>query len=253
MTALVTGGGTGVGRAIALALAEQMPVVVMGRRAGPLEQTAALAPDRITTLVADVTDPHALDGVGPIDVLMNNAGTSGGVTWLASGDASAWASVLATNVLGAAYCCAAVVPGMVARGRGYVLNVNSLQGSRSFPGCASYGASKAALMRLTDALAAEVDGTGVVVLDVSPGLVRTDMTDALGDLLDGVTDDEWTPVERVAATVRALVSGRYDALHGRFVHAEDDLDDLLARLGTADPDARRLRLRPAGGDDPLFA
>ena len=148
-----------------------------------------------------------------------------------------------------------VLPGMVERGHGYVLNINSLHGSRSFPGCSAYGASKAGLTRLTDAVSGELSGTGVCVFDLSPGPVRTAMTEepSLAALLVDVPEDEWTPVSKVADAARALTTGRYDDLSGCFVHAEDDLDDLLARVRAAGPDARRLRLTPAGTDDPLFA
>jgi NAD(P)-dependent dehydrogenase (short-subunit alcohol dehydrogenase family) len=142
---------------------------------------------------------------------------------------------------------------MVARGRGVVLNVNSLQGSRAFPGYTAYGATKAALMRLTDGLADEVAGTGVLVADVSPGLVATDMTTSpgLGDLLADVPADEWTPIDKVVGVVRALVSRQHDEVHGRFVHAEDDVPGLARLLAGADDDARRLRMVPLPAD-PLF-
>jgi 3-oxoacyl-[acyl-carrier protein] reductase len=143
---------------------------------------------------------------------------------------------------------------MVARGSGHVLDITSLQGSRTFPGYVAYGASKAAHMRLTDTLCGELAGTGVVVVDLSPGLVATDMTaePGLAALLADMPTEEWTPVERVAEKAAALVSGRYDVLAGRFVHAVDDLDALVAALPADDDDAGRLRLARVPGGDPLF-
>lgn len=265
MAALVTGGGTGVGRAIALALADRRAVAVLGRRAGPLEETAAEIKRRGGCALAvpvDVTDDAALAaavkqveaGLGPVDVLVNNAGNGGAPARIGEGDVGPLREVLAVNVVAPAVLCSLVVPGMVARGSGHVLNVTSLQGARTFPGYVAYGASKAALMRLTDTLAGELAGTGVVVLDLSPGLVATDMTaePALAALLADVPPEEWSPVERVAEKAAALVSGRYDVLAGRFVHAEDDLDALVAALPADDRDARRLRLAAVPGGDPIL-
>lgn len=272
MSALVTGGGSGIGRALAEALARQMPVGIAGRRPEPLAETVARvqggvdgAGRRAYAVAADLGDRESCRALvrevtaelGPIEVLINNAGDGGAVRRLSAGDADAWQRTLTTNVLAPAWLCAEVVPGMVERGSGTVLNVNSMQGSRAFPGCTAYGASKAALMRLTEGLAEEVAGTGVLVADVSPGLVRTDMTAEpdLAALLAVVPPEEWTPVDKVVDLVLALVSRGDDAVrqavHGRFVHAEDDLDDLVARLAGADDDGRRLRMTPLR-PDPLL-
>jgi hypothetical protein len=75
----------------------------------------------------------------------------------------------------------------------------------------------------------------------------------LAELLADLADQDWTPASRTGEVVVALTSGRFDALSGSFVHAEDDLEDLLSRMATAEPDWRRLRMTPAGADDPLFA
>ena len=102
-------------------------------------------------------------------MLVNNAGTGGRMHSVVEADPELWRQVLDVNVLGPVRLCSLVLPGMVARGRGYVVNMTSLQGSRAMPGCGAYGASKAALMRLTDTMAGDLAGTGVVVFDVSPG------------------------------------------------------------------------------------
>ena len=121
--------------------------------------------------------------------------------------------------------------------------------ARHPPGSGSppaYGVSKAALMRFTDSLAAELRGTGVMVVDLSPGLVRTSMTADRADL-GRVPAEVWQPPEKAAGLVLALVSGGYEELHGRFVHVTDDLDQLVARVREdrdAGPgDLRVLRLR----------
>jgi NAD(P)-dependent dehydrogenase (short-subunit alcohol dehydrogenase family) len=265
MSVLVTGAGRGVGRAVAVRLAAS-GVGLLARTAGELDETAELvraARGEAFTAVADVTDLESLrravadaeKALGPIEVLVNNAGAGGRMHSIVEADAELWRRVLDVNVLGPVRMCSLVLPGMVARGRGYVINVNSLQGSRAFPGSGAYGASKAALMRLTDTMAGDLAGTGVVVFDVSPGLVRTAMTEepGLAALLAGVDDQDWTPAERTGEVVAALTGGRFDALSGSFVHAEDDLEDLLVRMTDAQPDWRRLRMTPAGAEDPLFA
>ena len=104
----------------------------------------------------------------------------------------------------------------------------------------AYGASKAALHRFGEMLASELEPHGIPVFSISPGLVRTEMTE------DVFPDDApWTPPERAPELVRELASGRFDALAGRYLHAEhDDVDELLARIGEIrDDDLNAIRLR----------
>ncbi len=266
MNALVTGGGRGIGRETARALAAAgHRVAITGRSSTDLKTTAYMIEEAGGTAVAvrgDVSNLHSVRetveavrrSLGPIDVLVNNAGAPGPYEPLLEVNPEAFTSTFATNLFGPLHLCQAVVPEMVRRGHGYVVNMNSLQGSRSMPGGGAYGASKAALMRLTDTLGAELEGTGVVVFDVSPGLVRTQMmeTPGLAEVVAALDESTWVPAERVAHTICRLVSGRYDGLAGRFVHATDDLDALLDLIGADDADGRRLRLTAAGDDDPLF-
>ena len=110
--------------------------------------------------------------------------------------------------------------------------------------------SKAAVSRLTDSLAAALDGTGVTVLEVSPGLVRTDMTETMW----GPPEQQaWNPAQQVVDLAVRFAAGELDALHGRFVHAvRDDVDRLLRHADDLRAaDARTLRLRTTGPDDPL--
>jgi NAD(P)-dependent dehydrogenase (short-subunit alcohol dehydrogenase family) len=158
--------------------------------------------------------------------------------------------VLETNLRGPFLLAHAVLPSMVARGAGRVLHVGSGMGLRPNAGWSAYATSKAALSRLTDSLAAALEGTGVTVLEASPGLVRTGMTETMW----GPPDEQaWNPVEQMVELVRRFARGELDALHGRFVHAaRDDLDALVARAPAVQAaDARALRLRPYGPDDPL--
>jgi 3-oxoacyl-[acyl-carrier protein] reductase len=127
-------------------------------------------------------------------------------------------------VLGVHLCCRAVIPGMLARGSGRIVITGS--GASYLPGARStaYPASKAAVGRYAETLANELAGR-IPVFVISPGLVKTDMTSSFGD------DLPWTPPELAPELVRKLATGDYDALAGRYLHAEhDDVDDLLARI-----------------------
>jgi NAD(P)-dependent dehydrogenase (short-subunit alcohol dehydrogenase family) len=139
---------------------------------------------------------------------------------------------------------------MTRRGRGRLLLVGSGMGLRPQPLWSAYGVSKAANSRLMDSLAAALEGTGVTVLEMSPGLVRTDMT----EMMWGPADEQpWNDVQQMVDAVLRFAAGDLDLLHGRFVHAaRDDLDALVQRAeDIARDDARTLRLRPYGLDDPL--
>lgn len=261
--ALVTGAGRGIGRHLARALAgEGMAVALLGRSPGPLDQVAGevtAAGGRALAVPADVTDEAqvraavatATRQLGPTDLLVSNAGlrdSRAAPPWAA--DPGDWWRVVETNLRGPFLLAHAVLPGMVERSRGRILHVGSGMGQRPHPQWSAYAVSKAGLSRLTDTLAAALDGAGVVVLEISPGLVRTDMTETMW-----VPPDEqpWNPVQRMLDATLRFARGELDALHGRFVHAaRDDLDAVLAVAARVrEADARTLRLRPYGTDDPL--
>ena len=159
------------------------------------------------------------------------------------------------QAVGAFNCCRAVLPGMVGRGR--VVNVGSMIGARDEPYVSGYACAKAAYFRLTGTLAAETAGHGITVLCVSPGLVGTRMVEELvGDpgrrwrpQIAAVPAEEYTPPELVGALLVRIAAGDADPLGGRFVHAEDDLDQLLAdadRIRAEDLLTLRLRELPEG-------
>jgi short-subunit dehydrogenase len=128
------------------------------------------------------------------------------------------------NVLGVHLCCRAVIPGMLERRSGRIVITGS--GASYLPGASStgYPASKAAVGRYAETLNNELEGR-LPVFVFSPGLVKTDMTSGFGD------DLPWTPPELAPELVRKLATGHYDALAGRYLHAEhDDVDDLLSRI-----------------------
>lgn len=257
--AIVTGAGRGIGRQIAQDLAAAgWSVIGTARTASEIEATIAELPgDGHRAVVGDVTDPEHVGAVvaaaaetGDLELLVNNAGVNGDESTIDSADPTAWWQVLEINVRGPMLFTRAALEAMKPRGRGCIINVNSLAGARPFPGYAAYSVSKAALTRFTDCLAVELSGTGITCFDMSPGLVKTKMPDGVSAFAD-IPDSAWTPIEKSGQLVLALVSGRYDDLTGRFVHAEDDLDDVLARVRAND--GRQLRITPAGADDPLFS
>jgi NAD(P)-dependent dehydrogenase (short-subunit alcohol dehydrogenase family) len=240
-TAIVTGGGRGIGAATARALAKAgASVGLIARTWGEVREVAAELRSvgaEAHAATADVTDVEALRAavaaveidLGPTDVLVLNAGISGGrprPVWDA--DPEAWWRVQKVNVLGALHAIRAVVPGMVERGRGRVIHVASLVGARSDAGSSAYACSKTSLMRLAEILAADLEGTGVASFSMSPGLVATRMTEMLRRHFD-VPDDMWTDAERGAELIVRLAAGDADALSGLLVHVEDDLDAMVAR------------------------
>lgn len=224
------------------------------------ELRAQDARGRVLALPGDVTDPAHVAGVvadverelGGIDLLVNNAGrveTRELDLWEA--DVDQWWDVVTTNLRGPALFCRYVVPGMVARDAGRVVNVNSLRGVRPQATQSAYGVSKGALALLTESLAAGLAGTRVRAFDYSPGRVQTDLARTLVST-GSMRADGWTPVERAVAGVVAIAEGVLDALSGCFVHAEDDLEELADRASEViDTGGRRLALSEAFAGDPL--
>lgn len=245
--ALVTGGGRGIGADVARELAAAGARVAVAARTR--EQVEAVAAEiGGLALEVDVADEPSVNEmfarveseVGPIDLLVANAGIAGWEERAWEVDPREWWRVLEVNVLGVYLCCRAVIPGMIERGRGRIVITGSgaayLPGSRS----SAYAASKAAVWRFGETLARQLEEHGIPVFVISPGLVRTEMT-----VDDFPEDAPWTPPELAPRLVRALASGRLDALSGRYIHAEhDDPDDLAARadeIVANDLNAIRLR------------
>jgi NAD(P)-dependent dehydrogenase (short-subunit alcohol dehydrogenase family) len=185
--ALITGGGRGIGREIALAFARRgLAVAVGGRDLARLEDAAAAMRAlgaRALAVELDVTRPEVVqnalarvvDDFGPVDVLVNNAGIAASAP-LGRTDPELWERHLRVNATGPFLCTRQVLPGMLARGWGRVINVASLAGLAGAPYVTAYTASKHALVGFTRALAAEVSGKGVTVNAICPGYAATDMT-----------------------------------------------------------------------------
>jgi NAD(P)-dependent dehydrogenase (short-subunit alcohol dehydrogenase family) len=268
--ALVTGGGRGVGLAIGEALGSAGARVALAARSeGELAEAVAAVEaggGAARGWALDVTDLEAVVRVageveaafGPVTLLVNNAGTAQAPGPLWKADSGDWWRDLEVHVRGAFNCCRALLPGMVGRRRGRVVNIGSLIGARDEPYMSAYACAKAAYFRLTGTLAAETAGHGVTVLCVSPGLVRTRMVEEslLGEAgqrwrphITAVPPEEYTPAERIGELLARIAAGDADPLSGRFLHAEDDLDELLADTGRVvaeDLLTLRLRERPEG-------
>lgn len=261
-TALVTGASRGIGREVALGLARAgLDVALLARDADRLAEVAGEVRGLGRTAVAlpcDVTDPVAVaDAVaraerelGSVDLLVNNAGRIDTEVPLWEADPDEWWSVLETNVRGPFLLARQVVPGMLARGGGRVVDLNSGAGSHDNGHASAYNLSKTALMRLGAGLHLAGHARGLRVLEVAPGVVRTDMTASMR-AHEGRT--EWTPVERTVDLVAAFARGELDACSGWFVRASHDTPASLAALAAGDtaPAARRLRVQPASDGDPL--
>jgi len=247
--ALVTGGGRGIGKLIAAELADAgARVAISARSANQVEQTArkigGLGLTGDVSREADVARivSETERQLGPIDLLVNNAGISGPQMPFSKETPETWWRVFEVNVLGAFLCSQAVAPAMVERGGGRIVNIGS--GASYLPVTmllgTAYGPSKAALGRFTEMLAEQLRARNVFVFLISPGLVQTDMS--AGAFPD---DAPWTPPELAPRLVRVLASGRADALAGRYVHAEhDDVEALIERadeIVAEDLNAIRLR------------
>jgi NAD(P)-dependent dehydrogenase (short-subunit alcohol dehydrogenase family) len=162
-------------------------------------------------------------------------------------DPDEWWAVVESHVRGALLLVHAVVPGMVTRNRGRVVSLASGLSTRGGAVYSAYSVGKTGLMRLTENLAAALDGTRVRAFDLAPGVVETTMSRSMS-IHEGRTD--WTAPETVVELVAAIAAGELDAWSGRFLRAGGDDLTTLRRV-VPEGDARRLRLRAYGPDDPI--
>lgn len=245
--AVVTGGGRGIGRAIAATLSEAgMTTAVLARSASEIAETARTieqAGGRARPFAADVTDAAAVGrafqeierSLGSVAVLVNNAAIPGPIGPFWETDANQWWRTLDVNLRGGMLCARAVLPGMISRRKGRIINIASSALPVAY--FSSYATSKAALVRFTETIAAEVKPHRISMFAVGPGTVRTPMAEHSLRSPDGQRWLPWfkrifdegldVPAERSARLVLELASGRADSLSGRFISIRDDLDSLL--------------------------
>ncbi|MFD2092474.1 SDR family NAD(P)-dependent oxidoreductase [Blastococcus deserti] len=259
--ALVTGASTGIGRHLVEGLAARgMAVAGMARSehrlVAAMSEVGEATGARTLAVGADVTDRAAVTAavervvaeLGQVDLLVNNAGLIDAAEeplWEA--DPEQWWDVVSSHVRGGFLLCRTVVPWMVLRNRGRIVNIASGMSVRARPEYSAYSVAKTGLMRLTEALAGALEGSDVRAFDVSPGVVDSPMTRSM-PMWRGFED--WTPPERVVELITAIAAGELDPWSGRLLRAgADDLDTL--RSLTPQDAARQLRLRPYGDGDPL--
>jgi acyl-CoA synthetase (AMP-forming)/AMP-acid ligase II/NAD(P)-dependent dehydrogenase (short-subunit alcohol dehydrogenase family) len=270
---LVSGGGRGLGRLVARTLAGAGAAVgLLARSPGELasavaqiEQAggcAAAAAVDVTERPGLVAAVHRLrDVLGPVDVLINNAGIAGPAGAMWDVDPDEWWRTFEVNLGGAAALTNVVLPDMIARGRGRILNITSHAGVYRWPLVSAYAASKAALVKLTETLAVEARPHGVTVLSVDPGLLPIGLGDPARD--QGADPDSpagrvfgWiqrrleagygAEPEQSARFIVELAAGRGDRLSGRHLSVSDDLQPMLERIERIEADdLHTLRLRTA--------
>lgn len=250
--AIVTGSARGIGRSIAEALAAQgASVAIVDILGDQLVKTAAEMRESGATIlpvVADTTQVSQVDGMaekvenelGPVDVLVNNAGTFSYIGPVWEADPEKWFRDIRVNLYGSFLVCRAVVGGMVEREKGHVINIVSSGGvGDPHAHSTSYASSKTGLMRLTEGLAREVKEHGVKVFAVGPPAILTEMTKFI---MDDPGGKEWRPgfgknllegrghkPEVVADFIVELLSGKADHLTGRYLLPHQSLDEILER------------------------
>jgi 3-oxoacyl-[acyl-carrier protein] reductase len=236
VAAIVTGSSRGVGLAIARALkAAEHEVALVARSESEL--AAAATELGALAVAADIRDPVAVEKavtrvereLGPVDLLVNNAGTLAAIGPLWEVDPGDWWLDVETSLRGALLCSQAVLPGMLERGRGRIVNISSYAAIRPSPDQSGYAAAKAALLSLTESLAASTAERGLAVFAISPGFVRTAMTDRLRESFPEAGSGGEVDAARAGELVAFLASGAADGLSGRFLHALDDVEDLARR------------------------
>lgn len=184
-TAFVTGAASGIGRAIATSLqAEGTRIVLADRQAKALQALASQLGGEVFALPLDITDASAVDACleqvpaefRDIDILVNNAGHDiGGRIRFDQGSADDWSAIIETNLIGLMRVTRAILPGMIARGRGDIVNMSSISALRIVPEQAPYSASKAGVHMLSDIIRGELAETSLRVIEIMPGLTRTNI------------------------------------------------------------------------------
>jgi 3-oxoacyl-[acyl-carrier protein] reductase len=252
--AIITGAGRGIGRAIALAFAlEGADVLVASRTLSEVTATAegvralgrnalALNVDVSNRQEVDRMVAQGIEELGKVDILVNNAGTYGFIGPVADSNPEKWVQTIGVNLFGAFYCARAALPFMIRERRGKIINLSGGGASSPLPNFSAYAASKAAIVRLTETLAQEVEDYNIQVNAIAPGAVNTALTDTLRaagpaageEMLAQARrqkEDGGVPPERAAALAVFLASEASDGLSGRLISAVwDDWENMNGRI-----------------------
>ena len=219
-TAVVTGGAQGIGLAVVKRLLEGGARVSIWDRDGDMARdTAATLGGGVDVQVVDQTDPVALEqavlgteaALAPIDILVANAGIAGPNALVVDYDIDAWKQVIDINLNGVFYACRAVLPGMIARNYGRVVNTASIAGKEGNPNASAYSASKAGVIALTKSLGKETAQYDIAVNCVTPAAARTRIFDQLSQshidyMLSKIPRGRFLEVEEAAAMIAWLAS-----------------------------------------------
>lgn len=252
--AFITGGGRGLGQAIAEALSQAgAAVAVAARSESEIAKTAADLQSRGASAIAitcDVTDAASVDtafsraeqALGPISILVNNAGVQGPIGPIGHIDVADWWSAQSVHLLGALLCMTRGLKGMEAANHGRIINIASQAGTFVAPNASAYAVAKASLIRLTEHLDAEQAGSAIRAFAIQPGTILTDMSSQtlaspnarehaapLVALLESITpEDSAAAREKLQSLAVDLAAGRFDALSGRYLDVDWDLPAMLA-------------------------
>jgi short-subunit dehydrogenase len=241
--AVVTGASSGIGRVLAMRLAAGgARVALVARRAEALAEVAAAIEARggvARAVACDVGDRAAVEAaaarveaeLGPVELLVNNAGRGGHRPFL-RWDVADVEALMRVNYLGAVYWTKAVLPGMVARGEGWLVFVASVAGHLPSPDESAYVASKFAMVGLSEVLSMELEGSGVHVLQVCPGVIRTPFFDAeaLARMPAAARRQMREPEGLADAVLRALARGRHRLTYPAPLAAAYAIRQLLPRF-----------------------
>lgn len=249
--AVVTGGGRGIGAATCEALADAgMAVAVLARTRTEIDATVARIRSKGGTAAAfqvDATDDGQVldvvnainDQLGPIEVLVNAAGGGSAVGPVWESTPQEWWSEIELNLKTAYLFSRNILPGMIDRSRGCIVNITSYYGYHPHPYRSGYSCSKAAVITLTECLSASVRDQGITCFAIDPALVRTTLveTNSASERgrvwmpeYAGYKDEDYTPASDVADFIVRLTSGAADSLTGRCLRVHSDLDALTAHI-----------------------
>ena len=253
--AVITGANRGIGRAIALAYAREGAKLALAARSEPELGAAVAAVSELGAeaigVPTDITSQddterlarRAVEQFGRIDVLVNNAGISGPMGPLQDNDIAEWASTITVNLTGTFLMCRAAIPQMLEQGGGRIINLSGAGATNAWSNMSAYCSSKAAVVRLTEVLAQELDGKGITVNALGPGSVHTSMWDRLTEQAAEVGDDfihqlgmrvtsgGGASIDECAELAVWLASDASGALTGRLISAStDDFRNLPPRI-----------------------